>query len=186
MITADPEGPLGRLVALSAKAVREWVDGRMAEHGSGLATWIVLSQTSAGTTPSQRELAERVGIGGATLVRHLDRLEAEGLVTRQPDPDDRRVTRVQLTPVGRRHMAKLAKVAASIDTEMRALLTADQERVLRDALARLGQHARDAIDTENARGARRRSGRSGDELSDHPLVAEAARADARIDETDVA
>jgi MarR family transcriptional regulator, transcriptional regulator for hemolysin len=186
MIPVAADDPLGRLLSLSAKAVREWVDGRLADAGSSLATWIVLSQTMDGSEPSQRQLAERVGIGGATLVRHLDRLETEGLVVRQPDHNDRRVTRVQITPAGRRHMAKLTKVANAIDADMRALLSADEERVLRDALARLGRHARHAIADEASRAPRRRSTPPNDVLSDHPLAADATGTGARVDETDVA
>ena len=101
-----PEGceeSIGRLVALTAKAVREWFESHLADQGGSLPTWIVLSQAiESPESPSQRELAARMGIGGATLVRHLDRLEAEGLVVRRRDDQDRRVTRVDITVAGRR------------------------------------------------------------------------------------
>ena len=113
-----PEDPpasrdsVGRLLALTAKAVREWFDARLSAHGGSLPTWIVLSQAIDGDeSPSQRELAARMGIGGATLVRHLDRLEADGLVVRRRDEHDRRVTRVDITPAGRRRHRELARVA---------------------------------------------------------------------------
>jgi len=50
--------------------------------------------------PSQRELARRLGVDGATLVTTLDRLVAGGLVRRDSEPDDRRVKRIALTPQG--------------------------------------------------------------------------------------
>ena len=37
-----------------------------------------------GWPPSRRELAEALGIGVSTVQRHLDRLEAEGLIERKP------------------------------------------------------------------------------------------------------
>ncbi len=133
--------PLGRQLALTAKAVREWFDAALAEHGGSLPMWIVLTHALEADPPaSQRELADRMGIGGATLVRHLDRLEAEGLVTRRADPDDRRVTRIDLTDAGRQRYAQLAEVAARYDAEMHALLDADEERIFRSVLSRLADH----------------------------------------------
>jgi DNA-binding MarR family transcriptional regulator len=46
--------------------------------------------------------------GGAT--RLVDRMEADGLVTRLPDPDDRRGRRVTLTPKGERLVTEAAQI----------------------------------------------------------------------------
>jgi MarR family transcriptional regulator, transcriptional regulator for hemolysin len=136
---------LGRLLALTSKANGLLFDARLVEAGGSLPTWIVLSQAiSSPISPSQRELAERMGIGGATLVRHLDRLEADGLVTRRRDPEDRRITRVDITKAGRQRHQQLAVVADAADREMRALLSDEEERVLRDVLQRIGHHVRSA------------------------------------------
>ncbi len=136
---------LGRLLALTAKASRELFDARLAESGGSLPTWIVLSQAiDSPVSPSQSELAARMGIGGATLVRHLDRLEADGLVVRRGDPDDRRVTRVDITPAGRRRHRQLAAVADAYDREVKALLSDEEATVLRSVLSRVNQHARSA------------------------------------------
>ena len=137
-----PDGPaIGRELALTAKAVRAWVDEAFGRHGSSLANWILL-QNAAGTDdpPSQSELAEKMSIGGATLVRHLDRLEADGLVTRTTDPRDRRVTRISLTPRGEEHFAELLAVARTVDAELRGLVTEREERVFRTVLERLRAH----------------------------------------------
>jgi MarR family transcriptional regulator for hemolysin len=47
---------------------------------------------------SQNELAAIVQVAPITVVRHVERLEALGLVERCGDPEDRRVWRLQLTP----------------------------------------------------------------------------------------
>jgi MarR family transcriptional regulator for hemolysin len=137
-----PGDSIGRVLALSAKAMREWFDGRLAEQGGSLATWIVLSQAvDAPISLSQRELAARIGIGGATLVRHLDRLEAEGLVVRRRDDHDRRVTRVEITPAGRSRYGELAEVAAEVDRELTALMSDEEQATLRRLLLAIGQHS---------------------------------------------
>jgi len=54
-----------------------------------------------GENVRQNALADAIGIEGASLVRLIDELEASGLVTRQPDPTDRRANSLSLTPRGR-------------------------------------------------------------------------------------
>jgi MarR family transcriptional regulator for hemolysin len=54
-----------------------------------------------GDNVRQNALADAVGIEGASLVRLIDELQASGLVTRLPDPADRRANVVSLTPRGR-------------------------------------------------------------------------------------
>jgi MarR family transcriptional regulator, transcriptional regulator for hemolysin len=132
---------IGRQLAYTAKLSREFFERRLAEHGGSLATWIVLSAAvHSPTSLSQRELADRMAIGGPTLVRHLDRLEADGLVARRRDDHDRRVTRIDLTPAGRRRYDELAAVSAETNAEVRALMTEDEERILRSVLQRVAAH----------------------------------------------
>lgn len=46
-------------------------------------------------------LAELLGVDTPTVSRKVQQLEREGLVVREPDPVDRRATRIALTPAGR-------------------------------------------------------------------------------------
>lgn len=133
---------VGRQLSITAKTVRAWFDQHLADHGSSLTTWIVLSHAIAADAPglSQRAMAEEMGIGGPALVRHIDRLEAEGLVERSRDPDDRRITRVTATAAGRRHHAELARVAADGDAEIRSVLDEHETAVLLRALQTLHDH----------------------------------------------
>ena len=56
-----------------------------------------LAQLSRNEGISQVRLAELAETDPMTLVRILDRLEADGLVERRPDPSDRRARRLYLT-----------------------------------------------------------------------------------------
>ena len=83
------------------------------------------------------ELARRLGLATPTVTRAAIRMEAAGLVTREPDLDDRRLVRIHLTARGR----KLRKV---LDVEMRALsdralagLADDERRQLVTALSQI-------------------------------------------------
>jgi len=136
---------MGRLLALTSKAVREWFDAHLASRGGSLPMWIVLTHAvDHDGSPSQRELAARMGIGGATLVRHLDRFEREGLLVRRRDEHDRRIMRIDITPAGRQRLSELAVVAAEVDREVYGLMSDEEALVLRSVLQRLRDHALDA------------------------------------------
>jgi MarR family transcriptional regulator for hemolysin len=128
---------VGRDLALLAKALRARFEARLAEAGASFPAWAVLSCAIAEEGLSQRELAERMGIEGATLTKHLDRLEAEGLIARQRDSDDRRIVRVSPTSAARRLHTRMAAVAAGLDADLVAGLSPDEVGGLRRLLAHL-------------------------------------------------
>ncbi len=51
---------------------------------------------------SQAELEQHLGVEGAVITRIVKQLEAAGMVSRRPDPQDNRYTLVALTPEARR------------------------------------------------------------------------------------
>jgi MarR family transcriptional regulator, transcriptional regulator for hemolysin len=131
------EEPLGRQLAITGRMVRERFDGCLNEHGASLTTWAVLRSAEHEDGLSQRELASRMSIESPTLVRHLDRLEDEGLVVRRRDEQDRRVVRVGLTPAGHRRYAELREVAAIVDSQLCSLLDDGEIEILERALHRI-------------------------------------------------
>jgi DNA-binding MarR family transcriptional regulator len=52
-------------------------------------------------------LADLLGVDAPTVTRKVQQLEHEGYVVRQPDPDDRRATRIGLSPSGRRTLQRV-------------------------------------------------------------------------------
>jgi MarR family transcriptional regulator for hemolysin len=68
--------------------------------------------------PSQRELADLLGIEGPSVVSMLDRLERDGLVRRAPSPLDRRVKLAHLTDDGRALYARVRKEADAFRVSM--------------------------------------------------------------------
>jgi DNA-binding MarR family transcriptional regulator len=78
-------------------------------------------------------LAALLGCDNSNVTGLVDRLEARGLVTRKPSPEDRRVKHIVLTPVGRRMRVKLlervGRPAAGLDR-----LDALEQIQLRDLL----------------------------------------------------
>lgn len=133
-----PDGPpLGLLLATTAKTVARAFDDALAEAGGSRPTWLILLTLKTQPVENQRQLAEAVGIGGATLTHHLDKLERNGLVSRSRDQDNRRIQRVGLTDAGEAAFLRLREAAFDFDVRLRrGLGDADVKnaRALLDAL----------------------------------------------------
>ena len=63
--------------------------------------YVVLTALGAGPSPTQSELAVLTGRDKTRLIGNLDRLEERGLLSRTPDPSDRRNRIVTLTAEGK-------------------------------------------------------------------------------------
>jgi MarR family transcriptional regulator, transcriptional regulator for hemolysin len=117
-----------RQLILAAKALRAYLEVALAAEGEALSTFIVLDVVARGEGKRQRELADGVRIEGATMTRHLDRLESDGLVARRRDPSDRRAVLVDLTERGRRTYERLRVVVRATRAEAwRGIDDADRE-----------------------------------------------------------
>ena len=84
------------------------------------------------------QLAHDVSFSSGGFTKVVDRLEAEGLIGRRPDADDRRMTHVALTPGGEaaaKHAA--ATMTLTLRRHVGRPLGAAGLRVLSDAMARL-------------------------------------------------
>jgi DNA-binding MarR family transcriptional regulator len=146
---SDPAGPepIGRSLGRAHKLVRLWGDRMLAPIGATVTDYILLVQVQAAPAPglSQTQLARFSDMGGPALVRHLDRLEADGVLRRSRDGRDRRVVRVHLTAAGRRRLQQLAAVMERTDQELRAQLTTREQDVLQRACSKLFTFARDQL-----------------------------------------
>jgi MarR family transcriptional regulator for hemolysin len=67
---------------------------------------------------SQSELADSLGVEGATMVAMVDRLVKAGLAVREPSTTDRRVKRVRLTQNGNLLYGKVKAEAATFRREL--------------------------------------------------------------------
>ncbi len=92
-----------------------------------------------GRPPSQTELAQQLGVDGATLVATIDRLAAAGLVERTQNRQDRRVKLVVLTQDGRALEQKVRAQADALRRDALARLDPGQVAAAADVLERL-QH----------------------------------------------
>lgn len=102
-----------------------------------------LRHLAAGEPMRPSDLAQAMGTGASNVSKILKRLEAEGLVARDPDPHDTRSTSIRLTPEGTvaaRHIyelgdAMIAQVLAGWSARDVARYTELTTRFTADAIA---------------------------------------------------
>jgi MarR family transcriptional regulator, transcriptional regulator for hemolysin len=134
--------PIGLQVQRVAKLLNRAFEDELSEAGGSLPMWLILVSLKSGRPETQRELAEAVGIQGATMTHHLDSLEKAGLVSRSRDPANRRVQRVELTREGEAAFDRLRKVAVKFDQRLRAGLSEEELAGVSRVLGKLADNAR--------------------------------------------
>jgi MarR family transcriptional regulator for hemolysin len=130
--------PIGLHLARAAKSVSRAFDAALTEAGGSLPVWLILVSLKSPQHGAQREIADAIGIEGATLTHHLNKLEAAGLVTRRRDPANRRVHHVELTKAGDALFFALLERVVAFDRQLRAGVDEadlEQLRLLLDRLA---------------------------------------------------
>ena len=99
---------LGLVLFGTARAWRTRLDQRLRPLGLSQGKWRTLIHLSQGGNKlTQKEIAERMGIEGATLAGLLDRLQEDGWIERRGSAADRRCKTVHLQ---RRSKAVLDKI----------------------------------------------------------------------------
>ena len=96
---------------------------------------------------SPTTIAERLLVTTASMTSLLDTLERRGLVTRTPDPDDRRKILVTLTGNGKRVVDQFLPQVVALQTSLMADLTEPQRQQLLESLATICKTI-DTLDTD--------------------------------------
>ena len=131
------EDSLGYLVNRAARLMAHELAERIRPAGVAIGQWAVLLALWARDGMTQAELSRVVAIEPPTVVRTIDRMVRDGLVSRAPDPDDGRLSRIYLTERARSLRDELVPLAAAVNDEILNRLTATEGRTLRRLLAKL-------------------------------------------------
>src|SRR3954452_22312956 len=107
--------PIGLRLADVARDVGRAFDEALSSVGGSRPVWMVLLALKSGAAASQQEIADHIGIRGATLTHHLSGMEERGLVVRTREPGDRRTQVEPLTDEGDQLFATLAGPAREFD-----------------------------------------------------------------------
>jgi DNA-binding MarR family transcriptional regulator len=120
----------------AAHALEQRLESALAEVGLSMAKYGVVSQlSSAGQPLALSELAVRQSCVRSNMTQLIDRLEADGLVRRVDDPDDRRSVRAAITNLGEERASAGARAMKRVEEEFAASIPARDRAVLSRMLA---------------------------------------------------
>jgi MarR family transcriptional regulator, transcriptional regulator for hemolysin len=94
----DFENSIGFIVNRTARAFVKALDSELHDRvGITVGQWKVIVMLVKHNGLTQKEIADKLGLEGPTLIPVIDRMEKEELVLRKVDPSDRRNNRIYRT-----------------------------------------------------------------------------------------
>ncbi|WP_454018257.1 MarR family winged helix-turn-helix transcriptional regulator [Azospirillum sp. Marseille-Q6669] len=133
------ESPFGMILIDCARLLRARFDRALDDARLGLTAGEARALVYVCRHPGSRQsvLATHMWVEPMTLVGFLDRLEARGLVVREPDPADRRAKIVQPTPQAEPLALQVLEAFRTERESAMADLSAEEIVLLKDMLGRL-------------------------------------------------
>jgi DNA-binding MarR family transcriptional regulator len=167
-LDTSPIGVIGRISRL-AREIELRLEPVYAASGLEPGWYDVLATLRRAGPPYRlrpTDFAASLMLTSSGTTKRLDRLEAAGHITREPDPSDRRGVLITLTPQGRRLVDKASVTHMANEKRILSGLTPAEQRQLADLLRKLRLTLPPPADDElpaagrRARPGARRSGRS--------------------------
>jgi DNA-binding MarR family transcriptional regulator len=123
----------------AAHAVEDEVETKLNAMGLSMAKLAALQAVSeAGESLPLSQLAGRLACVKSNITQLVDRLEADGLVARKPDPKDRRTKLASLTAAGRKAVKDGLRVMETAERDVLDRLTHDEAHQLHSLLGKMG------------------------------------------------
>ncbi len=123
------------------------MDRRMAEQGASLARTKLLLFLDRRGPGRAVDIADFFDQAPRTVTEAIDKLERDGLVTRSPDRNDRRVKQVAITPQGQRVIGETEPLRMELIDSVFGVLAPAEQVQLGELLAKLAT----ALDAQEKR-----------------------------------
>jgi DNA-binding MarR family transcriptional regulator len=122
----------------AASSVHDFVESKLTGVGLSLPRLAALQRLiDAGDSLPLGQLADRLACVKSNVTQLVDRLEADGLVTRAPDPTDKRSRLAVITDAGRKVHAEGARIQHNVEEQLFATLTTDEMTRLAEIIVKL-------------------------------------------------
>ena len=140
MNAKPPTAPTGLVAVLhAAHAAEAEVESKLNEVHLSMAKLMALKALSeAGESLPLGQLAGRLSCVKSNITQLVDRLEADGLVARRLDPNDRRTKLAVLTAAGRKACDEGTRVQRDVERALLKRLTRDEARLLETLVSKMG------------------------------------------------
>ena len=109
------ETSAGYMTNWAARLFARELERQLAPTGIASAYMPVLFALADGGRLTQKELARRAAVEQPTMAMTLNRMERDGMITREPDPNDKRSALVALTPLALGKVGTVEQVVSAIN-----------------------------------------------------------------------
>lgn len=107
------------------------------EAGLTPTQWAALAMLAEEGSASQNALGRVTAMDPATIQGVIRRLEERGLITREPDPDDKRRTSLRLSPEGEAVVSRFTASAVAVTEKTLSPLTPEEQKKFLEMLSRI-------------------------------------------------
>lgn len=107
------------------------------EAGLTPTQWAALAMLAQEGSASQNALGRVTAMDPATIQGVIRRLEERGLITREPDPDDKRRTSLRLSPDGEAVVGRYTASAVAVTEKTLSPLTPEERKKFLELLSRI-------------------------------------------------
>ena len=124
----------------TAQAAQAEIEAKLADAGLSLPKLLALQVLAdGGESMPLSQLADRLSCVRSNVTQLVDRLEADGFVERQFDPNDRRSRLAVLTTAGRQSCREGSRIKAEAEADLLAALSAEEAEQLGQLLGKVGR-----------------------------------------------
>jgi DNA-binding MarR family transcriptional regulator len=130
---------LAYMIASLNRQLEAELEDRLRPGGVPIEQYRILEVLDASEPAAMGEIAQQSLIEAPTLTKIIDKMVAEGLVYRAPDPNDRRRVLILTAPGGKALFKRLRGVSTAQEQRIVDLLEGDKAAALRSLLKELMQ-----------------------------------------------
>jgi len=124
----------------AAASIENFVEARLSAVGLSLPKLAALNRlVEAGDSLPLGQLADRLACVKSNVTQLVDRLEADGLVSRAPDPSDRRSRLAVITAAGRQAYEQGSRIHRDAERELFGALSDQECAALAEIIDKLGR-----------------------------------------------
>jgi MarR family transcriptional regulator, transcriptional regulator for hemolysin len=151
----DFQNSIGYIINRTAKAFIRALDSQLKEKvGVTAGQWKVLVMLVDQNGLAQKEIADRLGLDGATLIPIIDKMEKDKLVVRKVDPADRRNNRIYRTERADALWDKMMQCVSSIKEISIKGIPDQNVKIMKDVLENIWKNLKlhfdvDWVDVKN-------------------------------------
>lgn len=127
----------GYMTNWAARLFARAIDQKLKPLGFSSGYLPVFFALANGGARTQKQLARDAGIEQPTMAATLNRMERDGLITREKDSEDRRVTHIRLSDQARTNAKDIQAIVDQVNETALSGLNSLEQRVFLDALGKI-------------------------------------------------